>query len=96
MDSNTGAKRKNYYRRQQGPVEIEQEKNSELFQSGHSANGGLEESVGLASRKGLDPSIDPDVALAWGPDPRLNHQRIHGWPSQQEQLRPTLISKRRK
>lgn len=69
MDSNTDAKRKNYYRRQQGPVEIEQEKNSELLQSGHSANGGLEESVGLASRKGLDPSIDPDVALAWGAGP---------------------------
>jgi RNA polymerase primary sigma factor len=69
MDSNINPRRRNSYRRQHGPLEIEQEKSSELLQGRHNANSGLEESVGLASKKGLDPAIDPDVAIAWGTGP---------------------------
>ena len=63
--------RRGPYRPAENALEVAQEVGAELLRGMRSGNGvSLEESIRLASRKGLDPRTDPDVAAAWGTGPQ--------------------------
>ena len=66
-----GPQRRGPYRPAENALEVAQEVGAELLRGMRAGNGvSLEESIRLASRKGLDPRTDPDVAAAWGTGPQ--------------------------